>query len=48
MRFHEDMTQREIANRLQVSQMQGSRRLRAALARLQRVAEHHGAQLTTA
>ncbi len=41
MRFHDDMTQQEIANRLQVSQMHVSRRLRAALERLRHIGEHH-------
>ena len=40
MRFDEDMTQSEIAERIGVSQMHVSRLIRRSLARLRTVAEH--------
>ena len=41
LRFDQDMTQRQIAESLQVSQMRVSRTLRATLGRLRDIAEHH-------
>ncbi len=40
LRFDQDMTQQQIADRLQVSQMRVSRTLRATLRRLRAIAEH--------
>ena len=42
LRFVEDMTQAEIAERVGVSQMHVSRLIRRALERLRTVAEHAG------
>jgi RNA polymerase sigma-B factor len=48
MRFHDDLTQSEIAQRLGVSQMHVSRLLRQALGRLREVARaRHGASQPT-